>query len=95
MTIKAARSKIGVKEAVQSATSAIKELLAPDSLSNLRLEEVEQTDDERYWLITLGFDDPTAVESLMGPLARATRKYKVFTVDAETGKVRAMKIRSV
>ena len=93
MTAQASQNRIGVKEAVQAATSAIRELLPGEELNDLRLEEVEQSDDERLWLITLGFYPEPRSE--LSPLVRPIRKYKLFTVDAETGKVRSMKIRAI
>ncbi len=61
------------------------------------LEEVELSDDEKYWLITLGFDAPKKISAsnvtdLLNP---PKTKYKVFKVDVHSGKVLAMKIRSL
>lgn len=90
-------SRVGVKEAVQAAIVYLKDLPISEDLSDLRLEEVEQSDDEKYWLITLGFYVPaTAGNGPIGEfLPRHIRKYKLFKVDAKTGKVRSMKIRTV
>jgi hypothetical protein len=93
MTVQSPQNRIGVKDAVQAAMAAIRELLPASELNDLRLEEVDQSEDERFWLITLGFYPPS--EGPLAPLARAPRKYKVFTVDADTGKVRSMKIRAI
>ena len=60
----------------------------------IQLEEVEITDDDKYWNITLSYDDNVAVSSgfiSIGP----RRFYKVFKVDALDGSIRSMKIRSI
>ena len=97
---KGEKRKIGVKEAVQAAMAAIGDLLPSADISDLRLEEVEQSEDERYWLITLGFyvvnqlgEGPVASAILAPPMY--VRKYKVFKIDATSGKVISMKIREV
>ena len=93
---------INVKEAVQRALTEAQEFYANQELLDLALEEVERSDDGNYWLITLGFLVPNRNQT-RGPLAALTgteaspyvRKYKLFKIDAATGEVLAMKIRSV
>ena len=58
---------------------------------SLTLEEVELSEDEKHWLITLGFQEYRGLT----PFDQASQKYKLFTVDATTGQVRAMKMRLV
>jgi hypothetical protein len=53
---------------------------------DLRLEEIEVAEDDSHWLVTLSYTNT--------PL-RSLREYKVFKIDARTGKVLYMKIRSV
>lgn len=67
------------------------------SLEDLRLEEVELSEDRKYWLITLGFDIPVKAQSPINPLfsQKSERKYKLFKVNTENGAVEAMKIREV
>ncbi|OCR00587.1 hypothetical protein BCD67_11440 [Oscillatoriales cyanobacterium USR001] len=66
---------------------------------DLRLEEVELSDDKKYWFITLGFSRP--VDKSKNPLADLVavssyeRVYKVFKINAETGEVQSMKIREL
>lgn len=94
---------IDVKQAVSSANSYLN--LLQDNIGNLqaiRLEEVELSEDKKYWLITLGHD---LFERIKQPLGipglptreneTFTRKYRVFKVNSETGEVEAMKIREV
>lgn len=84
-----------VKEAVKVATDYIQALFAERQIPELRLEEVELSEDKKHWEVTLSFvvREPTAYLSL-GDAARS-REYKVFKVDAESGQVQSMKIRKV
>ena len=88
---------IDVKTAVGIAVRYIQELLPKERLRDLRLEEVERTDDNEHWLVTLGYstrtDPSTPFEALGGP--RFEREYKVFKVSAQSGEVTFMKIRTV
>jgi len=92
---------LNVKEAVQIAVEAAKNLLGENVLTNLELEEVEfsEESDDPHWLITLGFDKklPTTDLKSLSLLQsfEYARKYKTFVIDAETGKVKAMKMRQV
>lgn len=92
---------ITVKEAVQAAQNWVRDLYPKAALQHLRLEEVELSEDERYWQITLGWVEPAVRE----PIAMSSvfsrgihvlpRVYKTLEVDVETGKVKSMKIREV
>lgn len=89
---------LDVKEAAQIAFDYFNDLYADAPISNVMLEEIERSESEgeSYWLITLGFTDESQTTS--GPLAsvtRSPRRYKVLEVDAKTGEVKSMKIRSV
>ena len=83
---------IDVKQAVKIASDFFTNLYGQElSLSGIQLEEVELTEDGKYWLITLGY--PSASTN---PLLIQNRKvYKVFQINAETGEVQSMKIREV
>ena len=84
---------LDVKEAAQRASQYFASLYADQGVSNMQLEEVELTDDGQYWLITLSYPgDPPNNPFLNLP---SNRKYKVFRIDAETGEVKSMKIRTV
>ena len=82
---------IDVKQAVTRASEYMKELPAAGAVHDLLLEELELTDDGRYWLITLSYFDknPSATPFPV------ERRYKIFTIDADTGRVLAMKMRTV
>jgi hypothetical protein len=90
---------IDVKEATQIALSYFEDLYGEDAFSNVMLEEVERENenDTSYWLITIGFTEEKDIEpSPLSPLtADKQRRYKRFKIDAETGEVASMKIRSV
>lgn len=64
-----------------------------------RVEEVERSDDDNYWLITLGFLLPEGETRLPSPpmvpdvLRRIKRLYKIFKIDRRSGEVVSMKIR--
>jgi len=76
---------LDVKQAVEKAQRYLKTLYRNKGFLNLMLEEVELSSDDRYWLVTLGWD-----LDVMG----TRRTYKVFKIDAETGEVISMKIRA-
>ncbi len=62
------------------------------------VEEVELSEDGRYWLITLGYNlpnEPPDVWGLLDAGGKQHREYKTFKIDRETGEVRSMKIRKV
>ena len=75
--------------------------MVSDRLKNLRLEEIELSEDNRFWLITLGFDvlendkSPLETLSVLPAATKYRREYKLFKVNAETGEVAAMKVRIV
>ncbi len=90
---------IDVKQAAQTAMEYSGQLFG-NILNRLQLEEVELSDDEKHWFITIGYDVPaspaqTALENIVQGLKPrgAERKYKVVDVDAESGKVKAVKMR--
>jgi hypothetical protein len=90
---------IGVKDAVKSAHDYLLDMrdLIGTPLEDLRLEEVELSEQENLWLVTLGFNVPMK-EGLLNALGNPKpyrREYKLFKVDAETSHVKAMKIRQV
>lgn len=90
------------KQAVARAMAAAKEFYAGKEMIDLTLEEVETSDDGKQWLITLGFYLPSkkpasSLDEVFRQIRGTTyeKKYKLFKVDAATGKVGSMKIRNV
>jgi hypothetical protein len=89
---------IDVKSAVRIAIKYLQEFHEFIPAQSIRLEETEY-DDSGYWLITLSTlspEDPGSgvVGSLAG-LLKHERIYKQFRIDAETGDVKSMKVRSL
>lgn len=82
---------IDVKQAVSAATRFAEELYGARESLGITLEEVELSSDDREWLITLGIIDTANRFAAQA----GQRMYKIFRVNAETGEVHSMKIRSV
>ena len=84
-----------VKEAFGVAQEWVRHLYAESELKHLRLEEVELSDDERYWNITLGWAEPAIRENAFATTLSSgarvlPRVYKRLEVDVETGAVKSM-----
>ncbi len=92
--MKGTKGIIGVKDAVLRAMDHFRMLYDEPKFEPLLLEEAEISEDHSHWLITLSYVDATRSpgEVFFAPSKRA---YKQFTIDAETGDVLAMKIRTV
>ncbi len=89
--------EIDVRKAAVAATNYFQALFP--GVSNFSLEEVELSEDEKYWLITLGVEVRKSTvkyspdyEDILNP---PSTKFKVFKVDRKTGQVLAMKNRSL
>jgi hypothetical protein len=93
---------IDVTLAVTAARDYIQKMqpLLGGSLENLRLEEIELSEDEQHWMVTLGYDTfykPYEVPRLLATsdIQTRSREYKLFRINADDGAVEAMKIRKV
>ncbi|MGC1309313.1 MAG: hypothetical protein WA885_18995 [Phormidesmis sp.] len=93
---------VDVKSAIRAARIGFREFMEEEqTFDNVRLEEVELSEDEKYWMITLGYDvfyEPYEVQNvfLTNPDFKARkREYKLFQVNADSGNVESMKIRTV
>lgn len=86
-------SVIGVKSAVLAAIRYLQELGEFVPTDEVRLEETEH-DDHGDWLITLSTLEP-ADQGAAGQLLPRRRSYKVFRIDAETGGMKSMKVRTL
>ena len=88
---------IDVKEAVQVATEALSKFYEGRAFSDITLEEVELSENQAFWYITLSFVKPspgaTPFDAMMG--SGGTRVYKLFTIDANNKRVISMKIKSL
>ena len=75
--------RISAREASRIAVNYFKKV-ATGQPSAIAVEEVEMTEDASEWLITLGFAGDDWV----------SRVFKVFRINAASGEVRSMKIRT-
>jgi hypothetical protein len=84
---------LDVKQATKLATAYLINLYDQQLSTSdaVRLEEVELTEDGKYWLITLSFNPANPAAIIFPP----RREYKVFRINAETGELQSMKIREV
>jgi len=80
-----------VQEISQKALEYLKGFY-PDA-NKPQLEEVEITDDNQYWFITLSYESSDLPENPFVFTLGRTRKFKIFKIDAKTGEVKSMKIR--
>ncbi len=83
---------IGVKNAINNVLSYFQDLY-PEKYTGITLEEVELSEDEKYWLITLGGNRITDFTNILPSLQ--TKEYKIFKIESDTGKFISMKIREV
>jgi len=73
----------------------------PEPHNSVLVEEVDLSDDGKYWLITLGYNVRVSPEVQtafdLGQMleTRMRREYKTFKIDRKTGQVISMKIRKV
>jgi hypothetical protein len=92
------------KEAVKQAVDYVKFIFSEDGIREPRLEEIELTNDDRVWQVTVSFvrpaNNPLAAAIGGGELAKmfpppGKREDKVIQVDSHSGQVRAMKMREL
>ncbi len=87
------------KDAGKAAEQYAVELFPKDELRGLRVEEITVSDDEHYWLITLGWVESATrtINPMLGvmnaSIVQAPRVYKTFKVNADSGIVVAMLMR--
>ncbi len=80
---------IEVRVATTAAVDYLKQFF-PDA-NNVQLEEIEISEDEKFWTVTLSYDD----NDRFGMSYNRSKKYKIFKIDANTGGVLSMKIREL
>lgn len=90
---------IAVKDAIQKAREFFRNVKEQDNPRNVQLEEVDQSEDGQYWLITLGYDAAyREIGPVMGQdfftgkrqIASIPREYKILKIARDTGDVLAM-----
>jgi hypothetical protein len=89
------KSRLDVSDAIHAAQEFGRHLFPK---CDLTLEEIEATENERYWLITLGVHSRDLatlnhIRKELPFLLRPADKLKVFKVDSATGRVVSVKIR--
>lgn len=88
---------IDVKQAVEAAANYVGDLFAGEKILDVRLEEVELSEGDDFWNVTLSFlREPKAASefSKLVP-ARMQREYKMFVIRSLDGQVKSMKIRQL
>lgn len=80
-----------VKEATEKAVEHLKKFYP--TVEKVQLEEVELTDDDKYWNIVLSYENMEIIPLSYLQVGQQ-RTFKVFKIDANTGNVRSMKIRN-
>lgn len=96
-------ARFDVKQAVDRARKFLLDVYEGEDLPNLRLEEVELSDDGQYWLVTLGFTGyeeevehcPILAPAFATTTKRAKREYKLVPGNAYTGEAESIKIREL
>lgn len=77
---------IDIQEAVEKARTAFLALHEDRTISSVRLAEVELTDNDTIWRVTLSYadDEVTNID-----------KHKLVKIDAESGQVRSVHVRTL
>ncbi|MCX6319900.1 MAG: hypothetical protein NTW29_21655 [Bacteroidetes bacterium] len=84
---------IPVKEATSKAINYIAMLFEQSQIFGV--EEVEITDDSKYWLITIAIADDSNSSPIpyANILKKDKKKYKVVQLDSNTGDLKSVKMR--
>ncbi len=97
MSTTMAEPKVDLNSAVKTALKFFRDSFGVEKLSDVQLEEIELSDDRKFWLITVGYDNPTAVDASRGKLVLPARvpirKYKIVRISTATGQPVSIKIR--
>ena len=95
---------VTVKEAANTALDFAREFLGDNRVNSLLLEEIELSDTQKEWLVTVSVPRspapaPSNSLALMSPsisdLTRNWRDFKIIRVDADNGNPTSIKIRPV
>ena len=88
-----------VKEAVGKAMDYLKDMYRIDQFKDVLLEEVDLSEDNKFWNVTIGFtrrQESTSggpMATLIGQSTEFKREFKIFQIDAENGALRSMRSR--
>jgi len=90
------RNEPNVKDAINAAINYLKRVM---NVKNILLEEIDQTEDGSYWLITLSHENlskdrrkRTLSDYVTIPIDRS---YKVIKMNKKNGTIASMKIREI
>lgn len=87
---------IEIKQAVSIAKEFVANLNAElGDMKELALEEISQTEEGDYWLVTVGFSRPKPSENAIWQTKAMERVYKTIKIDRHSGEPVAMQIRAV
>lgn len=96
--------QIDIHRAVNVALRFFSKAFSGQPIKNAELEEIDRSEDGKFWLVTVGYDLPisddlNAVREKLRRLGaglkpRPVRKYRVVKVDAATGQPVNVKIRT-
>ena len=87
---------VDVKEAVGKAMDYLKDMYQIDQFKDVLLEEVDLSEDNKFWNVTIGFtrrQETTSggpMATLIGQSTEFKREFKVFQIDSENGALRSM-----
>ena len=90
---------VDVKQAVAKAMDYLRDMYQTDQFRDVLLEEVDLSEDNKFWNVTIGFtrcQESTSggpMATLIGQSAEFKREYKVFQIDAGSGDLRSMRSR--
>jgi hypothetical protein len=88
-----------VKEAIKRAKAYVADVFAEESIANIGLEEVRLDDENRNWLITIGFSRLSGIDQMTKNLSflksDLPRIYKVVKVQDHDGKLISISNRAV
>lgn len=83
---------LDVKKAVELARASLSDVLQVPA-SQVLLEEVELSEDQQFWLITLSYSAAEPAPVLL--FAGQNRAYKIVKLQADTGALVSIKIRTL
>jgi len=90
-----------VKEAVEIAFKYFNDLYPNNNFEDILLEEIELSEDEKYWFVTIGYSvikqkkDTSPLSVAFGVTEKIERYYKIFKINNANKRVISMKIRSL
>jgi hypothetical protein len=90
---------VDVKEAVSKAMDYLEDMYQIDQFKDVLLEEVDLSEDNKFWNVTIGFtrrQESTSggpMATLIGQPTEFKREFKVFQIDAENSALRSMRSR--